>query len=169
MQYHCLFLWLLLLFDRLLFFRGQSIVLVLCGYVWKLAGMILPKHIPTKEIVLKKILCAVLLPLLCAVACSKKTTEPAQSSSEAAGKAVLNAALLVSELDVSALAAITEKMKSACARNKYGLSEAACVEVLERRKDVCLQQTAQKYPGQLANVDRMQEVVASHVACLFEK
>lgn len=123
-----------------------------------------------KEIVLKKILCAVLTPLLCAVACSKKTTEaPAQSSSEAAGKAVLNAALQVSELDVSALAAITEKMKSACARNKFGLSEAACVEVLERRKDGCLQETAQQYPGQLANADRMQEVVASHVACLFEQ
>lgn len=72
-------------------------------------------------------------------------------------------------MDVSALSDMTEKIKGACAKNKYGLSEEACVQAIDDRKDVCLQQTAQKYPGQLSDVDRMQEVISSHLDCIFQK
>ncbi|MCE1183288.1 MAG: hypothetical protein LWW81_13465 [Rhodocyclales bacterium] len=121
---------------------------------------------------MKKILGIALLALFATFGCGKKAAEEVprvEKAGDAAGKAVLNAALQVSEMDVSALAEITDKLKSACARNKYGLSETACIELIDHRKALCLQATAQKYPGQLANVERLQEVVGSHVACLFEK
>ena len=119
---------------------------------------------------MKKILIVILVTLISTVGCSKKTSDAhASSDSDAAGKVVANTALQVSEIDVSALSGISEKIKGACARNKYGLSEGACIQTIEDRKEICLQQTAQKYPSQLANVDRMQEVVASHVECLFQK
>ncbi len=121
---------------------------------------------------MKKILGIALLALFATFGCGKKAAEEVprvEKTGDAAGKAVLNAALQVSEMEVSALAEITDKLKSACARNKYGLSETACIELIDRRKALCLQATAQKYPGQLANVERLQEVVGSHVACLFEQ
>ena len=119
---------------------------------------------------MKIILITVLMTLIGIAGCSKKSSEElANTDSDAAGKAVANGALKVSEIDISALAGITEKIKGACDRNKYGLSEEACIQAIDDRKDICMQQTAQKYPGQIANVDRMQEVVGSHVACLFQK
>jgi hypothetical protein len=118
----------------------------------------------------KKILVAIVITLISTAGCRKKADDQhAKIDSDAAGKAVANTALQVSELDVSALSGVTEKIKSVCARNKYGLSEEACIQTIEDRKGICMQQTAQKYPGQLANVERMQEVVASHVGCLFQK
>jgi hypothetical protein len=88
--------------------------------------------------------------------------------SENTGKAVFNKALEVSEMDVSALAGISEKLESACARNKYGLSENECVLAIRNRKDICIQQTAQKFPGQLSNTDKVQVVVASYLDCIFK-
>ena len=119
---------------------------------------------------MNKILSVILVTLISTAGCSKKTSEAqAIGDSDAAGKAIANTAFQVSGIDVSALSGVTEKIKGVCARNKYGLSEEACIQKIDDRKEICLQQTAQKYPGQLANVDRMQEVVASHVECLFQK
>ena len=119
---------------------------------------------------MKKILVAILVILISTAGCSKKTSdEHTNTNSDAIGKAVANTALQVSEIDLSAISGVSEKIKGACARNKYGLSEEACIQTIEDRKAICVQQTAQKYPGQLSNVDRMQEVVSSHVECLFQK
>jgi len=105
--------------------------------------------------------------------CGRQKTETAAAgagaSGDAAGRAVANAALQVSELDARALAGINEKLEGACARNRFGLTEQACIQTIRTRKDLCVQQTAQKYPGQLANVDRMQEVASSYVNCLFQQ
>lgn len=84
-----------------------------------------------------------------------------------AGVAVANAALSASGIDVSALSDITDKLEGACNRNKFGLSEEACVQAIESHKDECTQKTAQKYPGQLSDVNRMQVVVNSYVNCIF--
>lgn len=89
-----------------------------------------------------------------------------------AGEAVMNTALSVSGLEVSALSGITEKLEGSCAGNKLGLSEAACIHAIRERKDICAQQTAKKYPGQLSgvsDVNRLQEVVSRYVDCLFQR
>jgi len=119
---------------------------------------------------MKKILVAILTILISTTGCSKKTnSEDADANSDEIGKSVTNAALQVSGIDVSTLSGVTEKIKGACSRNKYGLSEEVCIQTVDDRKDFCMQQTAQKYPGKLSNVDRMQEVISSHIECLFQK
>jgi hypothetical protein len=88
---------------------------------------------------------------------------------ETVGKAVLNTALQVSEMDAAALAGISEKLETACAKNKYGLSENECVLAIRNRKDICTQQTAQNFPGQFSNTDKMQAAVVYYVDCLFQR
>jgi hypothetical protein len=118
----------------------------------------------------KNTLIAILIAVFSCAACSKKTSdEHASTDSDNTGKAIVDTALQLSAIDVSALSRITERIEGACARNKYGLSEEACIQTIEDRKDTCIQQTAHEFPGQLANTDRMQEVVASYVECLFQK
>jgi len=119
---------------------------------------------------LGKILFVIYAVLIVTVGCSKQaSSEQKDANSDAVGKGIANTALQVSELDVSALSGINEKLKGACARNKYGLTEEDCIQKIDERKETCMQQTAQKYPGQLANVDRMQEVISSHVECLLNE
>ncbi|WP_146204207.1 hypothetical protein [Massilia glaciei] len=85
------------------------------------------------------------------------------------GIALANTALQASKLDVSALTKITPKLEAACARNKYGLSEAECRKKISERKDECAQHTARQYPGELGNVDRMRAVVSTYVDCILDK
>lgn len=85
------------------------------------------------------------------------------------GLAVANAALQVSGADVSMLQDMGGKLEKSCARNKYGLSEAECIDRLRQRSDLCANQTAARFPGQIGNVDRMQEVMQSYVGCIFEQ
>ncbi len=122
---------------------------------------------------MKKILLAIALVVIGVVSYHKffndQHEQGTNAKSDGVGEAVINSALRVSELDVSALSGITEKLKGACSRNKYGLSENACIQAIEDRKFECSQQTAQQYPGQLSDVNRMQEVASSFVKCIFEK
>ncbi len=90
-------------------------------------------------------------------------------SKDTLGKAIANAALQVSEIDATALANISDKLKKSCARNKYGLSENECVNAIDERNEICTQETAQAFPGQLSNTDKMQRVVSHYVDCLFQK
>lgn len=107
--------------------------------------------------------------LVMAVAGCSREKADTRSTGEAAGRAVANAVLQISDADASALWDITGKLEGACARNRFGLTEEACIQTIRTRKDACIQQTAQKYPGQLANVDRMQEVASTYVNCLFQR
>lgn len=122
---------------------------------------------------MKNILIAIIVIVVSVVGCDKQSSDEnkttSDTTSDTIGKAVVNTALQVSELDVNALSGITEKLKGSCAKNKYGLSEDQCIQAIEERKAICMQETAQKFPGQLSNVDRMQAVVSSHLDCLFQK
>lgn len=122
---------------------------------------------------MKKILITLAVIVIGITACDQQSTDEPKNNNatniNSAEKAVINTVIQASELDVSALSGTTEKLKAACAKNKYGLSEDDCIQTIEKRKDLCIQQTAQKFPGQLSNVDRMQEVVSNHLDCLFQK
>jgi len=85
-----------------------------------------------------------------------------------AGVAIANAALQVSGADASILRDLSGSLEKACARNKYGLTEDACVARLREREDLCVTKTAQGYPGQIGDVDRMQAVTKAYVGCIFE-
>ena len=93
-----------------------------------------------------------------------------KTAGDAIGKAVLDTALQIAPMDATVLSEITERLEQACesGKNKFGLSAEQCSQKLNERKDLCVQQTAQKYPGQMSNADRMQEVMSSHVDCLFK-
>jgi hypothetical protein len=124
---------------------------------------------------MKKTLAVIIIALIASVGCSKHSSHgnkdevSANAPDNSAGEAVANAVLSAADMDVSALAGVTDKLEGACARNKYGLSEEECVEAIRTRKDACMQQTARQFPGQLSDVSRMQEVVGSYVGCIFEK
>ncbi|MCX7098315.1 MAG: hypothetical protein NTV43_10480 [Methylococcales bacterium] len=97
------------------------------------------------------------------------TDQTGLSASDRIGKAVLNSALQVADLDASILLDVSEKLKKSCAKNRYGLSESECVDTIDERNEICTQDTAQAFPGQIADADKMQSVVAHFVDCLFEK
>ena len=86
-----------------------------------------------------------------------------------AGSAVADAVLQVSGADAGMLRDVGGKMEKSCARNKYGLSEAECIDRIRKRGDLCANQTAARFPGQIGNTDRMQAVVQDYVGCIFER
>lgn len=92
-----------------------------------------------------------------------------ESASDATGKAVANAALQVSEMDANVFSRISVKLEGSCYRNRFDLSEDECIQTIRSRKDICTQDTVAKYPGQFANVERMQAATTSYVNCLFQK
>lgn len=112
---------------------------------------------------MKKLWIALAIAVAGASGCSKE-------AGDAVGKAVLETALQVTPMDATMLSEITESLERACesGKNKFGLSAEQCSQRLHERKDICVQQTAQKYPGQMSSADRMQEVLSSHVDCLFK-
>ncbi|SFG97732.1 hypothetical protein SAMN05518865_12641 [Duganella sp. CF458] len=100
--------------------------------------------------------------LLLALTCGVAAASPADT-------AVANGALKASGADVSMLKNLGGKLEKSCARNKYGLSEAECVDRINRRGDLCANQTATRFPGQIGNTERMQVVVQAYVGCIFEQ
>ena len=58
-------------------------------------------------------------------------TSNAEKLDEQVGKTVTTTALQVSGLDVSALENISENLQSSCAKNKYELTEAECVQAIK--------------------------------------
>jgi hypothetical protein len=91
--------------------------------------------------------------------------EPEEST---AGVVVADAVLRVSAAESSMLHSLSGRLERGCARNKYGLSEQACVARLRERDNACATQTAQQFPGQIGNTDRMQLIARAYVACIFE-
>jgi hypothetical protein len=85
------------------------------------------------------------------------------------GSAAADAVLQVSGADASMLRDIGGKIEKSCARNKYGLSEAECIDRIRKRGDLCANRTAARFPGQIGNTDRMQAVVQDYVGCIFER
>lgn len=108
-----------------------------------------------------------------------KNRQPAAESEEVevvaaeresgAGVALANAALQVSAVDAGVLKDLGAKLEGSCARNKYGLSESACVDRVRQRGDLCANRTAAQFPGQIGNTDRMQEIMRVYVDCIFEE
>ena len=89
---------------------------------------------------------------------------------EQQGKTVTTTtALQVSGLDVSTLESISDELQSTCAKNKYELTEAECVQAIKDHKDTCMRLIAEKFPGQLADSERRQMIVANYVDCLFQQ
>ncbi|MGW8394983.1 hypothetical protein [Pseudoduganella sp. HUAS MS19] len=100
--------------------------------------------------------------LVLALACGVAGASPADT-------ALANGALKASGADVSLLQNLGGKLEKSCARNKYGLSEAECLARIDQRGDLCANQTATRYPGQIGNTDRMQVIVQAYVSCIFER
>ena len=111
---------------------------------------------------MKKLLIVLAILVTGVSGCSKK-------ASDAVGKAVVDTALQVAPMDAAMLSEITDNLERACdsGKNKFGLSAEECTSRLHARKDICVQQTAQQFPG-TSNLDKMQEMMAAHVDCLFK-
>jgi hypothetical protein len=97
----------------------------------------------------------------------EEAVAPAPQESDA-GVAIANTALRVSEADASMLHSLAGRLERGCSRNKYGLSEQACAARLREREDACATQTAQRFPGQIGDTERMQRIARAYVACIFE-
>ncbi len=85
------------------------------------------------------------------------------------GVALANGVLKTATLDINALHKVSATIEKACSRNRFGLSEAACIEKIRERKDQCEQATAQNFPGQIDDVNRLQEVTVHYVDCIFKQ
>lgn len=85
-----------------------------------------------------------------------------------AGVAFANAALQVSGVDAELLHSLSGRLERNCARNKYGLSESACIARFRAREDGCASRTAQRFPGQIKDTGRMQLLVNAYLGCIFE-
>lgn len=87
------------------------------------------------------------------------------------GVVVANKILEASGMDSSLLHKMAPGLEQKCAagNNKYGLSPSECSARVRERADGCATDTAQQYPGKISDVDRMQEVTESFVACVFEE
>ncbi|MEW6762485.1 MAG: hypothetical protein AB1437_16820 [Pseudomonadota bacterium] len=83
------------------------------------------------------------------------------------GLVLANAAISASGVDATLLHSLSGRLEQSCARNKYGLSESACIARVRERQDGCAAQTAQRFPGQIGNTDRMGMLVQAYVACIF--
>ena len=83
--------------------------------------------------------------------------------------AFANATISASGVDGGMLHALSGRLERACARNKYGLSESACIARIRAREDDCAARTAQRYPGQVGNTDRMKVLAQAYVGCIFEE
>lgn len=84
------------------------------------------------------------------------------------GVATLDAALQESRVDAGLLAQLSGRLEHSCARNRYGLSEHACKALLREREDACAAATARRFPGQIGNTERLQELTVAYVGCIFE-
>jgi hypothetical protein len=84
------------------------------------------------------------------------------------GLALANAAISASGVDATLLHSLSGRLEKSCARNKYGLSESACIARVREREDGCAAQTSGRFPGQIGNTDRMGMLVQAYVACIFE-
>ena len=73
----------------------------------------------------------------------------------------------VSELSARIFSDVNEGLLSSCVNNQLGLTREDCVQTVHDRKELCQRQTIQKFPETTASPAVMQEVVSSHVACIF--
>lgn len=84
------------------------------------------------------------------------------------GLALANAAISASGVDATLLHSLSGRLEKSCARNKYGLSESACIARVREREDGCAAHTSRRFPGQIGTTDRMGVLVQAYVACIFE-
>jgi hypothetical protein len=96
-----------------------------------------------------------------------ETAAVAQQES-GAGVAAADAILRVSGADATLLHSLSGRLERACVRNKYGLTEQACIARLREREDGCATKTAQRFPGQIGDTGRMQLITKAYVGCIFE-
>lgn len=85
-----------------------------------------------------------------------------------AATALADAALKAAPADVSMLRNLAGRLEESCARNKYGLSEPACVARIRAYGDECATATARRYPNQMSDTRQMALVTQAYVACIFE-
>ena len=74
----------------------------------------------------------------------------------------------VHAIDTDIFAAVNQKLIVACADNKYGITEEACVHTVNDRKDRCQQWTVQKFEVQRPSIERMEAIVSDHTECVFQ-
>lgn len=74
----------------------------------------------------------------------------------------------ISAIDGNVFSDLNEKLARACADNKYGLTEAMCIQTIADRKDMCQQWTVQKLQELPPSVERLEMVTSSHTDCVFQ-
>jgi len=93
-----------------------------------------------------------------------------QAPSTGAGGVIANAAFQMADMDSDRLLKnIGARVEKSCARNKYGLSEEACIDRLRARGDQGASQTAARFPGKVTDTGRMQQLVEAYAGCVFER
>jgi len=86
------------------------------------------------------------------------------------GSVIANAAFQLADMDSGTLLQkIGPRVEKSCARNKYGLSEDACIDRLRTRGDMCASQTAARFPGKVTDTGKMQQLVEAYAGCVFER
>lgn len=99
---------------------------------------------------------------------ASETAKAEEQQQSGAGVAAANAILRISEADASMLHSLSGRLERACARNKYGLTEQACIARLRERGDECATKIAQRFPGQIGDTERMKVITQAYVGCIFE-
>jgi len=86
------------------------------------------------------------------------------------GSMIANAAFQVADMDSGTLLkSMGPGVEKGCARNKYGMSEDACLDRLRTRGDMCANQAAARFPGKVTDTGRMQQLVGAYAGCVFER
>jgi hypothetical protein len=93
-----------------------------------------------------------------------------QQQPSSSGSFIADAAFKVADMDAARLLQdLGPRVEKSCARNKYGLSEEACIDRIRSRGDMCASQAAARFPGKVADTGRMQQVVGAYAGCVFER
>ena len=93
-----------------------------------------------------------------------------EQQAPSSGGVIANAAFQMADMDSGTLLKnIGARVEKSCARNKYGLSEDACIDRLRTRGDQCASQTAARFPGKVTDTGKMQQLVEAYAGCVFER
>lgn len=69
---------------------------------------------------------------------------------------------------VSMLGDMSEGLERGCERNRFGLSNEKCIEIVNARKDACAQTTGQAFPGAVVSADQIGQISKHFFACVFQ-
>jgi hypothetical protein len=69
---------------------------------------------------------------------------------------------------VSMLGDVAEGLERGCERNRFGLTNEKCIEIVNARKEACAQTTGQAFPGAVVSADQIGQISKHFFACVFQ-